>query len=45
MKKAFLLIGAMIAMTACGNKNVFMEKWDSPDGTAPFSKITTARKE
>lgn len=42
MKKAFLLIGAMIAMTACGNKNVFMEKWDSPDGTAPFSKITTA---
>ena len=42
MKKTFLLIGAMIAMAACGNKNVFMEEWDSPDGTAPFSKITTA---
>ena len=42
MKKTFLLIGAMIAMAACGNKNVFMEEWDSPDGTAPFSKITTS---
>ena len=26
-------------MTACGEKNIFLQEWDTPYGTAPFSKI------
>ena len=41
--KKYLLIAA-IAMTACtsNNKNIFFQDWDTPYGTAPFSKITNA---
>ena len=33
-----------LAMTACGPKagKVFSEEWNTPYGTAPFSKITVA---
>ena len=27
-------------MTACGQKNIFFEEWDTPYGTAPFSRIS-----
>ena len=29
-------------MTACGEKNIFFQEWNTPYGTAPFSKISTA---
>jgi len=29
-------------MTACGEKNIFLQEWDTPYGNAPFSKIKTA---
>ena len=29
-------------MTACGEKNIFLQEWDTPYGNAPFSKIETA---
>ena len=42
MKKIFLLLCIMAAMTACGQRtNPFLETWDTPYGTAPFSKIST----
>ena len=29
-------------MTACGDKNPFFQEWDTPYGSAPFSKIKTS---
>ena len=29
-------------MTACGEKNIFLQEWDTPYGNAPFSKIKTS---
>ena len=44
MKTHHLLLGALLLMTACNPKpkNVFEQKWDTPYGTAPFSKIAEA---
>ena len=42
MKKTILLIAAAMAMTACGDKNPFFQEWDTPYGSAPFSKIKTS---
>ena len=30
------------AVVACQNANPFLQEWDTPYGTAPFSKIQTA---
>ena len=37
------LCGLALLMTACNNpsENVFLQEWNTPYGTAPFSKITT----
>ena len=32
---------ALIAMTSCQQKNVFLKEWNTPYGTAPFSQIKT----
>ncbi|MBO4231048.1 MAG: M3 family metallopeptidase [Bacteroidales bacterium] len=43
MKKVFLAIGAIVAMTACvQTKNPFLEEWKTPYGIPPFDKITLA---
>ena len=45
MNKRILLFAAMaLTMTACGPKagKIFSEEWNTPYGTAPFSKITVA---
>ena len=44
MKKTGLLLIMALTMTACGPKpgKIFEEKWNTPYGTAPFSKITEA---
>ena len=42
VKKTFILI-CMAAMTACSESaNPFFEEWNTPYGTAPFSRIETA---
>ncbi len=42
MKKILFLASIMAVMTACGQRtNPFSETWDTPYGTAPFSKIET----
>ncbi len=40
--KRILLFAMALAMTACGPKagKIFSETWDTPYGTAPFSKIS-----
>ena len=41
MRKLLIVIGAVGMLAACNNnKNVFMEEWSTPYGTAPFSRIT-----
>ena len=42
MKKLFVLFTAFAMLTACKEKttNIFLQEWDTPYGTAPFSKIT-----
>ena len=44
MKKTGLYLIMALTMTACGPKagKIFEETWDTPFGTAPFSKITEA---
>ena len=44
MKKTGLLLIMALTVTACGPKagKIFEEKWNTPYGTAPFSKITEA---
>ena len=44
MKKTGLFLIMALTMTACGSKagKIFEEKWNTPYGTAPFSKITEA---
>ena len=41
MKRAFIAILALVSMTAC-KQNIFLQEWDTPYGTAPFSKIKEA---
>ncbi len=43
MKKLFVIFAALAMLTACKEKttNIFLQEWDTPYGTAPFSKITT----
>ena len=41
-KKIILLLITAAAMTACNSQNPFLQKWDTPYGTAPFSKISTS---
>ena len=42
MKKLLMMMGAVCMMAACKNQqNVFLQEWDTPYGTAPFSQITT----
>ncbi|MCR4569722.1 MAG: M3 family metallopeptidase, partial [Bacteroidales bacterium] len=44
MKKALLFIAATFMLAACNNqpKNIFLQEWDTPYGTAPFSKIAVS---
>ena len=44
MKKTGLFLIMALTMTACGSKagKIFEEKWNTPYGTAPFSKMTEA---
>ncbi|MBO4455364.1 MAG: M3 family metallopeptidase [Bacteroidales bacterium] len=39
MKKAVLFFAALTMMTACGEKNIFLQEWDTPYGIPPFEKI------
>ena len=42
MKKLFVIFAALAMLTACKEKttNIFLQEWDTPYGTAPFSQIT-----
>ena len=42
MKRLVLAFAAFAMLTACNNTNVFFQEWDTPYGTAPFSKIKTS---
>ena len=43
MKKATLILASILMMTACSQpKNPFLQEWNTPYGTAPFSQITEA---
>jgi len=42
MKHIIATISLLMALTACTDKNPFVQKWDTPYGTAPFSKISEA---
>ena len=42
MKKLLVILAAMAMLSACNNTNPFMQEWDTPYGTAPFSKIKTS---
>ena len=44
MKKTLVFFAAMAMLTACNTEkttNIFLQEWDTPYGTAPFSQITT----
>ena len=42
MKKILMTMLAAGAVAACQNSNPFLQEWDTPYGTAPFSKIQTS---
>ena len=44
MKRAFIFLTCMAAMISCkeAHENPFFEEWNTPYGTAPFSRIETA---
>ena len=43
MKRIVIQLLAMMVTAACAPKgNIFMQEWDTPDGTPPFSRITEA---
>ncbi len=42
MKKLLVFSGLCIMLTACSGQNIFLQEWDTPYGTAPFSKIKTS---
>ena len=44
MKRAFIILTCMAAMISCkeAHENPFFEEWNTPYGTAPFSRIETA---
>ena len=39
MKKLLLVSLAIAMLSSCGPKNPFLQEWNTPYGTAPFSKI------
>jgi len=41
MAAGLMGLAALMSMSACNNqpKNIFLQEWDTPYGTAPFSKI------
>ncbi|MBQ9701662.1 MAG: M3 family metallopeptidase [Bacteroidales bacterium] len=43
MKRLIFVFAAFAMLTACNQTptNIFLQEWDTPYGTAPFSKITT----
>ena len=42
MKRFFLLATALVLMTSCKEKNIFLQSVETPYGTAPFSRIAVA---
>ena len=41
MKRTLIALGTLLMTMACNNNsNIFLQEWDTPYGTAPFSKIT-----
>ena len=44
MKKLLAAFGALLMLASCNNtpKNIFLQEWDTPYGTAPFSKISVS---
>ena len=42
MKRVLIAALALLTMTACNPKNPFLQEWNTPYGTAPFSKIKEA---
>ena len=41
MRKTILLLSSVMMLAACNNdKNIFLQEWDTPYGTAPFSQIS-----
>ena len=42
MKQIIATISLLMALTACTDKNPFVQEWNTPYGTAPFSKISEA---
>ncbi len=43
MKKVTLIFASLLMLTACNQRqNPFLEEWNTPYGTAPFSQITEA---
>jgi len=43
MKRIVIQLLAMMVTAACAPKgNIFMQEWDTPDGTPPFSRIAEA---
>lgn len=39
MKKALTVLLAIMSLTACTHKNVFLQDWDTPYGIPPYDKI------
>ena len=42
MKHVLIAALALLSMTACNQKNIFFQDWNTPYGTAPFSQIKEA---
>ena len=44
MAAGLMGLAALMSMSACNNqpRNIFLQEWDTPYGTAPFSKISTS---
>ncbi|MBR6362334.1 MAG: M3 family metallopeptidase [Bacteroidales bacterium] len=42
MKNLIASLALVMAITACSDKNPFVQEWNTPYGTAPFSKISEA---
>ncbi|HOG42347.1 MAG TPA: peptidase M3, partial [Bacteroidales bacterium] len=39
MKKIFITAIAIMSISACSQKNVFLSEWDTPYGIPPYDKI------
>ena len=42
MKKIIVFASTLLMALSCANHNPFLQQWDTPYGTAPFSKIKTS---